>query len=36
MMARVDIRQREAIVEKRHLDLAVLERTRDALVVFRR
>jgi hypothetical protein len=29
-------RQRQTVIEKRHLDFAVLQRARDALVVFRR
>ena len=36
MMAGIDIRQRQTVIEKRHLDFAVLQCTRDALVVFRR
>ena len=35
-MAGIDIGQRQTVIEKRHLDFAVLQRARDALVVFRR
>jgi len=36
MMARIEIGKRQAVVKERHLDLAVFQRARDALVVFRR
>ena len=36
VMAGIEIGQRQPVVEKRHLDLAVLQRPRDPLVVFRR
>jgi len=36
MMAGIDIGQRQAIVEERHLDLAVLQCAGDALIIFRR
>ena len=36
MMGGIDIGQRQTVIEKRHLDFAVLQRARDALVVFRR
>jgi len=36
MMARIEIGKRQAVVEKRHLDLAVFQGPSDALVVFGR
>jgi hypothetical protein len=36
MLAGIDVGQRQAVVKERHLDLPVLQRARDALVVFRR
>jgi hypothetical protein len=36
MMARIEIGKPQAVVKERHLDLAVLQRARYALVVFRR
>src|ERR1700720_4450741 len=35
MMARTEIGKRQAVIKKRHLNLAVFQRPRDALVVFR-
>jgi hypothetical protein len=36
MMTCIEIGKRQAVIKKRHLDLAVFQRARDALVVFRR
>lgn len=36
MMTCIEIGKRQAVIKKRHLDLALFQRTRDALVVFRR
>jgi hypothetical protein len=36
MIAGIEIGKRQTVVEKRHLDLAVLQRAGDALVVFGR
>ena len=35
MMARIEIGKRQPVIKERHLDLALFQRTRDALVVFR-
>ena len=36
MVTGINVGQRQAVVEERHLDLAVLQRPRDPLVIFRR
>jgi hypothetical protein len=35
MMARIEIGKGQAVIKKRHLNLAVFQRPRDALIVFR-
>jgi hypothetical protein len=36
MVARIEIGKRQAVIKKCYLDLSLFQRTRDALVVFRR